>query len=69
MAIETAFRVDRLQFAKTLITRQVNMDDLNQIGEVGRNLLISLAFYLKTTKPELEPLVEDIFEFLLCSPG
>ena len=69
MAIETAFRVDRLQFAKTLITRQVNMDDLNQIGEVGRNLLISLAFYLKTTKPELEPLVEDIFEFLVNKAG
>ena len=69
MAIETAFRVNRLQFAKTLITRQVNLEDLRQTGTEGRNILISMAFHLEAIKPELEPLLEDIFEFMVNKAG
>ena len=41
MAIEVALKVDRLRFAKTLITRQINLEDLRKVLP-NRNVKVNL---------------------------
>ena len=62
-AIEVAFKLEKFQFAKTLLSRSVSDEELNEILDSGRNLLNCLAFYCKSHIEE--DLVTDIFQTLV----
>ena len=74
-AIEVAFHISQLQFAKTLINKQVNPQKLNERVSDGRNLICSLSFEMyresDTMKEDSgkkkgfdEHIMEDILDML-----
>ena len=74
-AIEVAFHISQLQFAKTLINKQVNPQKLKEKVTDGRNLICSLSFEMyresETMKEDNtkkkgfdEHIMEDILDML-----
>ena len=77
-AIEVAFHISQLQFAKTLINKQVNQSKLLHKVTDGRNLICSLSFEMhrstetfqegnvaKTGRGFDENIMEDILDMLI----
>ena len=62
-SIEVAFKLEKFQFAKTLLSRSVKNEELNEILDSGRNLLNCLAFYCKSHIEEV--LIGDLFHILV----
>ena len=64
-AIEVAFHIQKLQFAKTLISNQAMDTKLKEIISYGRNLINSLAFETKSNGSDHQKeLVNDLFNLL-----
>ena len=61
-AIEVAFKLGKFQFAKTLLSRTIDVKKLNENVNDRRNLIGSLAFYCRNNVDK--ELVEDIYSIL-----
>ena len=64
-ALEVAFLLQKLQFAKTLLSRVVDDKKLGELTSEGRNLISEMAFQIKgDLNPEI---AEDVFEILVSA--
>ena len=61
-AIEVAFKLGKFQFAKTLLSRTIDVKKLKEIVNNRRNLIGSFAFYCNNNVDK--ELVEDIYTIL-----
>ena len=61
-AIEVAFKLEKFQFAKTLLSRTTDVKKLNEKVNCRRNLIGSFAFYCRNNVDK--ELVEDIYSIL-----
>ncbi|TRY73067.1 hypothetical protein TCAL_13884 [Tigriopus californicus] len=62
-AIEVALFLQKIQFAKTLISKQVSVEKIREKNAKGRNLIHCMALECKhTSSKEIQ---EDVFEMLL----
>ena len=61
-AIDVAFKLEKFQFAKTLLKKVVDNKKLQEYLPSGRNLMGSFAYYCKKTIDQ--ELIEDIFIIL-----
>ena len=67
-AIQVAFHIQKLQFAKTLISNQTSSCNLNEVINAGRNLMVCLAFETIMKEEEnQEELISDLFQLLIDS--
>lgn len=64
-ALEVAFLLQKLQFAKTLVGRVVDDNKLRELTAEGRNLISEMAFQIRgDLRPEL---CEDLLQLLLSA--